>query len=94
MRLYSGTLSQFIKDATLNQIADKLSQKTFLNYYRYSPPDAEKRSWKNSLRALSVVFQNAQLFDHGVILEYQLPLTSKRLDCLVAAMIRKPIITL
>lgn len=82
MRLYSGTSSQFIQDATLNQIADKLSQ-AFLNYFRYSPHDAEKRAWKNSLRALSNVFQHAKLFDQGVILEYQLPLTSRRLDCLL-----------
>ena len=60
MRLYSGTSSQFIKDTTLNQIADKLSQ-AFFNYFRYSPPDAEKRSWKNSLRAISDVFQYSNL---------------------------------
>ncbi len=29
------------------------------------------------------VFEEANLIDHGVILEYQLPLTSKRLDCLI-----------
>jgi hypothetical protein len=40
-------------------------------------------SWRNSLKAVSHVFQNANLNDHGVILEYQLPLTSKRLDCLI-----------
>jgi uncharacterized protein len=82
MRLYAGTSSQFYKDTTLNQIADKLSQ-SFLNYFRYSPSDAEKRAWKNSLRAISDVFQYSNLNDHGIILEYQLPLTSKRLDCLI-----------
>jgi len=35
------------------------------------------------LRALSQVFQYANLLDHGVILEYQLPLSSLRLDCLI-----------
>ena len=39
-------------------------------------------SWNNSLRR-SQVFQAASLLDHGVLLELQLPLTSKRLDCLV-----------
>ena len=28
-------------------------------------------------------FQEAELDDHGVILEYQLPLSSRRLDCIV-----------
>lgn len=40
-------------------------------------------SWRNSLRAVSQVFQYAHLTDQGIILEYQLPLTSKRLDCLI-----------
>jgi hypothetical protein len=40
-------------------------------------------SWRNSLRAVSQVFENARLNDHGVLLEYELPLTSKRLDCLI-----------
>jgi len=35
------------------------------------------------LRALSQVFQYANLVDQGIILEYQLPLSSKRLDCLI-----------
>jgi hypothetical protein len=40
-------------------------------------------SWRNSLRAVSQVFQEGELLHHGVILEFQLPLTSRRLDCLI-----------
>jgi hypothetical protein len=40
-------------------------------------------SWRNSLRAVSQVFQKAELLNHGIILEFQLPLTSRRLDCLI-----------
>ncbi len=82
MRLYSGTSRQFIEDTIQNQIAEKL-RLSFFNYYRYYPPDSEVRSWRNSLRAVKDIFQSAELNDHGVILEYQLPLTSKRLDCLI-----------
>ncbi|MFH1227268.1 MAG: hypothetical protein V1701_05120 [Planctomycetota bacterium] len=82
MRLYSGTSKQFIDDTIQNQIAEKLKL-SFFNYYRYNPSPAEVNSWRNSLRAVSQVFQYASLLDHGVILEYQLPLTSKRLDCLI-----------
>ena len=35
------------------------------------------------MRAISQVFQYANLLDHGVMLEYQLPLSSKRLDCII-----------
>jgi hypothetical protein len=82
MRLYSGTSSQFIQDTVQNQIAEKLKL-AFFNYYRYNPSPAEMQSWRNSLRAICQVFQYAGLIDHGVLLEYQLPLTSKRLDCLI-----------
>ncbi len=82
MRLYSGTSKQFIKDTTQNQIADKL-ENAFFSYYRHKPSPNEKNSWMNSLRAVSLLFQSADLLDHGILLEYQLPLSSRRLDCMI-----------
>jgi DUF2075 family protein len=82
MRLFAGTSQQFIQDTIQNQIAEKLKL-AFFNYFRYNPSPSEMNSWRNSLRAISQVFQYANLVDHGIILEYQLPLTSKRLDCLI-----------
>lgn len=82
MRLYSGTSSQFLEDTTFNKIADKL-RNSFFEHFHYYPPDAEVNSWQNSLRAISMIFHHAKLLDHGIILEYQLPQTSKRLDCLI-----------
>jgi uncharacterized protein len=82
MRLYSGSSSQFITDTIQNQIAEKLNN-SFFEYYRHYPSPNEKRSWQNSLRSVKDIFQLANLTDHGVLLEYQLPLTSKRLDCMI-----------
>jgi hypothetical protein len=82
MRLYAGTSQQFIQDTVQNQIAEKL-RLAFFNYFRYYPSPGEINSWKNSLRAVSQVFQYSNLLDHGIVLEYQLPLTSKRLDCII-----------
>ncbi len=82
MRLYSGTTKSVIDDSTFNRIATKLKD-AFFTEFRYQPSVAEVNSWSNSLRAISQVFQAASLLDHGVLLELQLPLTSKRLDCLV-----------
>ena len=82
MRLYAGTSGNFIHDSVHNQIAEKLKS-AFFQYFRYNPSPAEVNSWRNSLRAVSDVFRLANLDDHGVILEYQLPLSSKRLDCLI-----------
>lgn len=82
MRLYSGSSQQFIRDTIQNQIADKLKSAFFL-YFRYNPSPAELSSWRNSLRSMSQVIQYAKLDDNGVILEYQLPQSSKRLDCML-----------
>jgi len=81
MRLYSGSTKQLVEDSMLNRIADKLKN-SFFDQMGFNPSPAEVRSWRNSLRAMSQVVQYADLMDHGVMLEYQLPLTSKRLDCL------------
>jgi hypothetical protein len=82
MRLYAGSSTQFIQDTVLNQIADKLKT-AFFQHFRYNPSIGEINSWRNSLRAIAQVFEYSGLTDHGVLLEYQLPLTSKRLDCLI-----------
>lgn len=82
MRLYSGTSKQFVKDSIQNQIADKLKS-AFLSYNRYEPSPSEYRSWQNSLRSMAQVIQYTRLEDNGVILEYQLPQSSKRLDCVL-----------
>src|SRR5712692_3976645 len=82
MRLYSGMSDEFILDTVRNQVADKLKS-AFFNYYRYNPPPAEVNSWRNSLRAMAQILELASLKRHGIMLEYQLPLSSKRLDCLV-----------
>ena len=83
MRLFAGTSQQFIQDSIRNEIATKLKN-AFFEYYRYNPSPAEINSWRNSLKEISDVFVEADLTDHGIILEYQLPLTSKRLDCLIS----------
>lgn len=82
MRLYAGTSEQFCTDTARNQIAEKL-RNAYLAYYRSRPAPSEVTSWQNSLRALKDVIKGAELNDHGVLLEYQLPLTSRRLDCML-----------
>lgn len=82
MRLYAGNITQFIKDNTQNQIAGKLHQ-AFFNWYGFKPSPNEENAWRNSLRALTMVFYETGFKDHGILLEYQLPLSSKRLDCMV-----------
>ena len=81
MRLYSGTVSEFVEDSAHNRIAEKLKG-AFVTCFRFEPSPSEVSSWRNSLRAVSQVAERAELKDNGVLLEYQLPTTLKRLDCL------------
>jgi uncharacterized protein len=82
VQLYAGTSRQFIDDAYYGSIARKL-EAAFVRHYRHRPGLGEVRSWQHSLASMSMVLQRAELTDHGVVLEHQLPLTSKRLDCMV-----------
>lgn len=82
MQLYSGTTRHFIREATHNAIAARLAE-AFQAHFRYRASDAEYQSWQNSLRALSTVIELGKLTDNGILLEYQLPLSSRRLDALI-----------
>src|ERR1044072_557852 len=82
MQLYAATSQQFILDTVENRIAEKLKT-SFFQYYRFNPSPGEVRSWQNSLSKMCNVLQYASMSDQGIILEYQLPMSSKRLDCMV-----------
>lgn len=82
MQLYAGTSKDFISDATRNAIANKL-ERAFLDSFHFKPSIQEVQSWQNSLFRMAFALQEGKFLDHGVLLEYQLPLSSKRLDCMV-----------
>ena len=82
MQLYSGSTTEFLLDAEGEALSAKLEER-FFEEFRYRPPDSEARAWKNSLGAIAKIVEGASLRDHGVLVEYQLPLTSRRLDFLL-----------
>jgi uncharacterized protein len=82
LRLYAGMSTAFIEDTVRNQIARKLSD-VFFQYYGYPPGKSEVAAWGNSLRAMAQVVQHAELNDHGVVVEYELPSSSLRLDFMI-----------
>jgi len=82
MRLYSGLSGDFFRDVKQSHIENKLAEAFFMNL-GYKPSVQERNSWNNSLNAISLIMKETALHDHGVVLEYQLPLTSSRLDCLL-----------
>ncbi len=82
MHLYRGSTEQFIGDAVRARLAGQLAER-FFDEYRYKPAMSEVNAWQNSLRAMADVLQLADLRDQGILVELRLPLTSKRLDCLI-----------
>lgn len=88
MQLYSGTTTEFLEHDAQRSIVEKLKI-SFLEYYQHMPSESEQGSWKHSLRALATQIKRTSLTDHGIILEMQLPLTSKRLDALLTGISRE-----
>jgi hypothetical protein len=82
MRLYEGLTSQFIQDALHGTVADKLKD-AYEAYYLRKPGPGEVNSWRNSLRVLKDVLEYSTLSDCGIILEYELPYSTRRLDCML-----------
>ena len=64
-------------------LADRLAEQMRLRGGR-APSPAEHRSWQRSIPALRADLMDAGLGDVEVLLEYQLPLTSKRADVVLA----------
>lgn len=83
MRLYEGDSKDFIQEAADGIIASRL-EVSYYDCFHSRPSEGEVNSWKNSLNALARTFERLGFRDHGILLEYQLPYASKRLDCMIA----------
>src|SRR6201996_4271045 len=55
----------------------------------FSPSASERKSWENSLPVLAKDLVEAGLGDVEMLIEYQLPLTSKRADVVLAGVDRR-----
>jgi DUF2075 family protein len=80
--LYSASGSLFTEDVLLNRIAEKL-RISFSDLMNRNVSPSELNAWRNSLQSFAHVLSHFQLTNVGVVLEMQLPMTSKRLDCLL-----------
>ena len=84
MIVYSGTLNQFSNDVLMGVIADRIEECFAQNGFNHHN-DAEYRAFNNSLMVMNNVLCNNSGIDQDihVAIEYQIPLTSKRVDFLV-----------
>jgi uncharacterized protein len=81
-QLWAGPTTGFLEEVTQNRIAETLRNAWFEDR-GFEPSPSELRSWRNSLRALGNAVRLAGLDDHGLLLEYQLPLSSLRIDAVL-----------
>jgi len=82
MELYQGPLPGFVKATRENSISVALAD-AYRDWYGRLPPEGQIRAWNNSLVRLKDVLEPSAPQDTGVLLEYELPLSSLRLDCMV-----------
>ncbi len=82
MILYEETIEHFNEDVMQNRIADRAAEK-YNAYYKRNPGDSEYRSWAISLAILNNSFTYAGLKDNHIVVEYELPYASQRIDVLL-----------
>lgn len=86
MIIYSDTKEKLNSDIVAGTLAHKISDE-FVARLHYSTGAAEYRSWENSLREMNAVLQMSALPDDvEIAVEFQIPLTSKRVDFMIAGL--------
>ena len=83
MILYKAAAKEFIYSADNNVLIDQI-EAAYQNSLRRSIPVSELSAYQNSLPRMATVLRLAKVADDcGVLIEYNLPLTRKRIDFVV-----------
>jgi uncharacterized protein len=83
MLVYSSNKKDFSEDVANNEIANKVLE-AYKNKTGRSVAQSEINSWENSLQKMCFVLQAEEIpQDAGILIEYILPLMSKRIDFIV-----------
>ena len=83
MIIYSNSNLAFRQDVESNHIAD-IIETNFIEKIGHRESPAEKTAWRNSMQYMERVLRNSEIGeDCGVLIEYTIPNTSKRVDFIV-----------
>ena len=82
MSAYRISAAGLLRLATEGTLADRIAEHMWTSGHGVSP--AERNSWSRSLSILGQDLADARLHDVEVLIEYQLPLTSRRIDAVLA----------
>lgn len=84
MVIYENTKGGFVDDIKHGNIAGKI-QAEFEKHHITHNNDSEYRAWRNSLLYMRNILDDAEISDGvKIAVEYQIPLTSKRVDFMIA----------
>ena len=84
MIIYSSSVAEFKEAVDENQIAPKIEE-CFVTKLGKRPSVSEWRSWNNSMQFMERIIRNSKVAeDCGVMIEYNIPSTSKRIDFIIA----------
>ena len=80
MIVYQNTKNAFIDDVVSNNI-ENIIHEYFQNKIGYATSNSEITSWRNSMQYMSNILLDPEIpNDSGVVIEYQIQQTSKRID--------------
>lgn len=84
MLIYQGTKQSFKADTENDAIADIIQEKLLERMHR-RPSRSEYRAWNNSMEYMYKVLNDSEIPDDcGVAIEYNVPLTAKRVDFILS----------
>lgn len=83
MILYQNSAKEFRDDVDNNVIAERI-EKEYVRKMGRSVGGSEKRAWNNSMHFMETIIRRSMIPDDcGVMIEYNIPSTSKRIDFVV-----------
>jgi hypothetical protein len=82
MSAFRVSAAGLLRLATEGTLADRIAEQVWMSGHGVGP--AERKSWSRSLSVLAQDLADAGLDDVEVLVEYQLPLTSRRIDAVLA----------
>ena len=82
MSAFRVSAAGLLRLATEGSLADRVAEQVWMSGHGVSP--AERKSWSRSLAILAQDLADADLDEVEVLVEYQLPLTSRRIDAVLA----------
>ena len=86
MIVYQSTKEGFLEDVLRNEIDTKINQAFYDHLGRHTSPN-EVLSWTNSMMHMSnVLMDNEIAANAGISIEFQIPLTSQRIDFIITGL--------